>query len=100
MKLLSRPTGVIPEIELADRLRIARRRTGLEGAQFADIVGLSRVTVSKYENGHVTPQLHNLRAWAEVTGVDFDWLETGKAPIREDDGPLCAPRDLNPEPAD
>ena len=72
--LLTQQLGVVPQFSRADRLRKAREITGLDQGQFASRAGFSRQTVSNYESGLY------LRAWAEATGVDLHWLETGEAP--------------------
>ena len=71
---------------IADRLRIAReRRTGLDQAAFADLIAVSRGTVSNYERGKLpggTRQRLVLNAWATACGVTREWLETGETPAR------------------
>lgn len=97
--------GVIPVFTEADRMRKARELTGLDRAQFADLVGVSAKTVLNYETGATTrvkPLVR--RAWAMATGVPASWLETGETPRSGDPiGGLlnpCAARDSNPEPSD
>lgn len=74
------PEFVIPQFNLADRLRKAREITGLDQAEFADELGVSRGTVSNNERGTVAPRQIVLKAWALRTGVPLKWLETGEAP--------------------
>lgn len=59
---------------LGDRLRKARRSAGLSSADLAERIGVSRNTVSNYENGRVKPRRAALRRWAEVTGLSLDEL--------------------------
>jgi len=73
-------TGVIPEFTIGDRLRKARQLTGLEQAEFAAEVGISRGTVRNYELEAVKPRRPVLVAWAFRTGVPLAWLETGARP--------------------
>lgn len=97
--------GVIPEWTVADRLRKARELTGMDARDFAAHVGISRNTVSNYENGK-TSRIGRpmLAAWSMATGVPMKWLETGEAPTGpEPDGGLIAERtrrDSNPKPSD
>ena len=99
-------TGVIPEFTIGDRLRKARELTGLDRAEFAGELGISRNTVNNYEAGHTRPRLLALRAWAMRTGVPLTWLQTGAAPRRgrPDEGlnsdAKRARRDSNPQPSD
>lgn len=72
--------GVIPEFTMSDRLRKAREMTGLDQAEFAGELGVSRQTVSNYEMGNTTPRRLTLRAWSLRTGVPVVWLETGEVP--------------------
>lgn len=74
---------------MADRLRKARETAGLEQGAMVAVTGLSRTTISAYENGHVEPRKSNLRLWAVATGVPISWLERGEEP----DGPNMPPRD-------
>ncbi len=47
--------GEVPAWTVADRLRKAREHAGLEQAQLATDLGVSRNTVGNYEGGKVTP---------------------------------------------
>lgn len=62
---------------MGDRLRKAREDAGLSQAELADRIGISRNTVGNAELGDRTPLLVTLRAWAEVTAVPIEWLQTG-----------------------
>lgn len=74
------PRFVIPTFTTGDRLRKARQLTGLEQAEFADELGISRGTVRNYELDHVVPRKIVLRAWAMRTGVPVQWLVNGETP--------------------
>lgn len=43
-------------------------------------LGVSRTTVSAWNNGRNEPRGPTLTAWALWTGVPLKWLETGQAP--------------------
>jgi Zn-dependent peptidase ImmA (M78 family)/DNA-binding XRE family transcriptional regulator len=51
------------------RLTEARLASALSATQLAEAVGLSPQSISKYENGHQTPQLETLHALARILGV-------------------------------
>ena len=50
------------QIRLSENIRALRRRHGLTQEQLAEALGVSRQTVSKWENGTATPELEKLRA--------------------------------------
>lgn len=72
--------GFIPEFDLSDRLRKARKTTGLDIRAFAEKVGISKATVTNAESGKNRPQKNTIKIWALATGVDYEWLLTGKTP--------------------
>jgi len=75
--------GNVPAWHIGDFLRKARENAGLEQAQLAVDLGISRRTVTNYERGHVKPRRAVLMAWAMRTGVPVWWLE-GKENPRQD----------------
>lgn len=73
--------GAVPEFTIGDRLRKARETLDMEQSPFAELIGVSRGTVSNYERG--TTQAYKpvvVRAWALATGVSLEWLERGITP--------------------
>lgn len=76
--------NVIPEWTMPDRLRKAREHAGLEQAELAHDMGVSRNTVNNYERGRTTPRRPVILAWAIRCGVPVEWLWTGQADA--DDG--------------
>lgn len=71
--------GTIPEWTLADRLRKARTLTGLNTADFAEVLGVSQKTVNNAESDKHGVRKIVLNAWSVATGVSVEWLETGIA---------------------
>lgn len=93
---------LVPEFDLADRMRKALRIAGLTVQEMADYLGVTRTTVSNWINGHVPPSKQTQRLWAMRSGVDFDWLVTGENPHQAvpDEGSVLLPRlDSNQQPA-
>jgi transcriptional regulator with XRE-family HTH domain len=82
--------GRVPVWNLQDRLRKAREDAGFDQVALADLLGVSRRTVSNAERASVQVRRITINAWALATGVDLAWLLTGE----------CAIRDSNPKPAD
>lgn len=75
--------GKIPQILMRHRLRIAREAAGLEQADLAGLMGVSRNTVGNAESGKTDPRKIVLNAWALATGVPVSWLERGESPQPE-----------------
>jgi transcriptional regulator with XRE-family HTH domain len=62
---------------LAERLKKARQLAGMEQAQLAEAVGVSRVSISNYELGKTEPTVTTFVLWAEATGATLEWLAEG-----------------------
>lgn len=61
------------------RIRMARRRAGLSQSELADRIGVQRSAVSHWEGaGGRNPSIANMRRIAEIAGVHFEWLATGR----------------------
>ncbi len=61
------------------RVRLARRHAGLSQMQLALAVGVQRSAVSHWESVQAkNPNVTHLREIALVTGVQFEWLVTGR----------------------
>lgn len=71
---------------MGDRLRKARELTGLDQADFAAEIGVSRNTVGNAETDAVKVREITVRAWAMRTGVPVAWLQTGRPPETAPDG--------------
>ena len=69
------------------RIRLARRHAAMSQTQLAQAVGVQRSAVSHWEAPQgKNPSVKHLREIAMVTGVQFEWLATGRgqmAPSRE-----------------
>lgn len=84
---------------IGDKLRKARVDAGLEQAELATEIGISRNTVRNYEAEKTTPRRPVLLAWAMRTGVSLEWLTQDERPGPDGDAGW-APRGSNPQPAD
>ena len=61
------------------RMRLARRHAGMSQAALAKAVGVQRSAVSHWEAVvGKSPNAAHLREAALVTGVQFEWLATGR----------------------
>lgn len=70
----------IPPLTLGDRLRGARTWRELSQFELADILGIARTSVSRYELGTSIPSKLVLAAWADACDVDIEWLRSGSWP--------------------
>lgn len=68
-----------PTWTLGNRLAKARDDAGLTTYQLADLLGVSRTTVTNWENdtGKLPPKRYAIEAWARACNVEVCWLETG-----------------------
>lgn len=95
--------GVVPEFDMADRMRKSLRVADVSVQEMADYLEVERNTISRWINGRTHPPASSLRLWAMRTGVDYRWLRNGEEPQPEMAGaPLRGlPRlDLNQRPSD
>ncbi len=66
-------------MDAADRIRVARRHAKLSQEGLAKAVGVQRSAASQWESAAgKRPTVNNLARIAEVTGVQFEWLATGR----------------------
>ncbi len=62
-----------------ERIRLARRVSGLSQSQLAEAVGVQRSAVSHWEAPMgKNPSVSHMRQIALVTGIQFEWLATGR----------------------
>lgn len=94
-------TGRVPALTVGWRIRMARELAGIDQAELAERTQIARNTISNYENGATTrvKPLY-LSQIALATGVDREWLATGRAVTHDDPrgGGLLPHLDSNQEP--
>ena len=66
----------VPTWTLSDRLTKARQVAGLKQDELANVLGLNRRTVIRYEAGEIA-MYPTLLSWADACGVSVSWLLTG-----------------------
>lgn len=66
-----------------DRIIRARTDAGLSQLQAARLLGISNVTLSRYEAGARTMPRHRLDRMAQVYGVSVEWLLEGKPSLSD-----------------
>lgn len=71
---------------LADRVRHLRRTHKLSQAALARALGVVPSAVAQWEGRSGTsPTVEHLARMAELAGIAFEWLATGRGPIRAGD---------------
>ena len=79
-----RYTGKEP-LTLTQRIRLSRRHGGLSQAALAEHAGVHRSAVSHWESSKPKrPNIGHLLAIAVATGVQFEWLATGRGTMLVD----------------
>lgn len=68
---------------IGDRIVELREKHRLSQGQLAEILGVSRQAVSKWESGKTSPDTLNLIRLADVLDTEVEYLATGKMPIYE-----------------
>jgi len=63
---------------MGDRLRKARELAGLKQEELAEILGVARMSMYRWERGVSVPRRPVLISWALRTGVPYEWLLTGE----------------------
>lgn len=71
---------VVPTWTVGDRLRKARESTGLSQAELGQEIGVSKRSISTYENSSEPPRKPVLLSWALRCGVPVSWLTDGETP--------------------
>ena len=65
-------------MDFRDRLFDLRRQAGLSQEELANLLGLTRQAVQKWEAGTSRPDMDNLVALANYFHVSLDYLVTGR----------------------
>ena len=78
---------------LCDTIASLRRKQGWSQEQFAERVGVSRQTVSKWETGASVPELEKLIIISRCFGITIDQLLGADA---REQAPLPAPQEKHP----
>lgn len=60
--------------ELGERIKHLRKSKNLTQEHFAEIIGVSRTAVAKWENGYAEPTLQNIVRISEIFDVSSDYL--------------------------
>ena len=69
-------------MNISDRIQALRKSRGISQEQLADVLGVSRQAVSKWEAEQSSPDLERIVAMAEYFDVTTDYLLRGIEPAR------------------
>lgn len=65
-------------MNMAERLQDLRKKSNYSQEQVADILGISRQAISKWESGQVKPEIDNIIKLVEIYHVSADYILLGK----------------------
>jgi phage repressor protein C with HTH and peptisase S24 domain len=75
-------------MKFSDRIALAIRQSGLAQYRLAAKIGVDKNTVSRWAKGRTVPDREALKPFADETGVDLEWLMTGKGEPSEVNTPF------------
>ena len=70
-------------MEISEKLKEARQKTGMTQDQIAEKIMVSRVTVSNWENGKSLPDIVSLISLSDLYGISLDELVKGDSKMTE-----------------
>jgi transcriptional regulator with XRE-family HTH domain len=72
-------------MSLGDRLKLARKKSGMSQIELAHTIGVSRGVITNLEHGKVLePQAMAVNAIAKALDIRKEWLTTGNGPMEDD----------------
>jgi transcriptional regulator with XRE-family HTH domain len=71
----------LPELSMAERLKVVRQARGLTQQQMADLLAISRPTVAQLEGGRHQPSTEVLETIVSQLEVSRSWLWFGSGPM-------------------
>ena len=71
-------------MNIADRIQSLRKAKGISQEQLADVVGVSRQAVSKWESEQTIPDLEKIIIMSDYFGVTTDYILKGIEPVPQE----------------
>ena len=68
-------------MKLNEKIMYCRKKAGLSQLDLADLLGVSRQSVSKWETGESNPDISKITPLAKAFGVTADWLLSEEEPV-------------------
>lgn len=94
MDIIENMQTEVMNMNLSERLQELRKKEGYSQEQVAEMLGLSRQAISKWESGQGKPEIDNIIKLTEIYHVSADYILSGteKAPV-----PVAEKKELSPE---
>lgn len=67
----------VVNMDIAERLQALRKKAGYSQEQVAEMLGLSRQAISKWESGQGKPEIDNMVKLTEIYNVSADYILLG-----------------------
>lgn len=67
----------VVNVDIAERLQALRKKAGYSQEQVAEMLGLSRQAISKWESGQGKPEIDNVIKLTEIYHVSADYILLG-----------------------
>lgn len=67
---------------MKERIKRARQERGWSQVELARRMTVTQPSVAEWESGRKAPSMKNLVRLAELLGVGFEWLSTGRGEMR------------------
>ena len=67
------------------RMKELREANGLNKAEFAKIIGVTKSSITRYENDEMKPNLDVIQNICNSFGVTMEWLANGKESDKPDE---------------
>lgn len=74
-------------MEVSEKIRILRNRSGITQQQLAEVLGVQRNTITQYEAGRIVPSSKSLKKIADLFSVSIDFLMNKELEIQAKDIP-------------
>ena len=77
----------VMNMDISERLQELRKKEGYSQEQVAEMLGLSRQAISKWESGQGKPEIDNIIKLTEIYHVSADYILTGREKEETDPAP-------------
>lgn len=67
------------------RMKELRETNGLNKVEFAKIIGVTKSSITRYENDEIKPNLNVIKNICNAFGITMEWLVNGKEDNKPDE---------------